>query len=196
MKLKQYITIFLTFFCFFIEKDAVSQIRLEWDDPRRNDTVMVLDVYKFKNNNFIPIFEITKNMSHFFQFAKDTSLNIYYEIFFRSSKNKKIEITVYSSQTSEMCFSMLWLYGQLPQGILFYDSKIFIIDYWHKDKVIMDFIVKNFHILEETYGFKRDGRTPKYKHSDFQPEGFLLKFEYDLLNNDLKLIETQIRNVQ
>ncbi len=194
--MKQYITIFLTFFCFLIENNAVSQIRLEWDDPRRDDTVMVLDVYQFKNNNFIPIFEITKNMSNFFQFAKDTSLNIYYKIYFRSSENGKIEITVFSNQTSEMCFSMLWLYGQLPKGVLFYDSKMFIIDYWDNDKVIMDFIVKNFYILEQNYVFHKDGRTPKYKHSDIEPEGFLLKFEYDFFNNDLKLIETQIRNVQ
>lgn len=183
----------LCFLCLF---KAKSQINIDWNDSRREDSFMVLEIYQFKNYNLVPVFEITKNISKFFQFASDTTLDVFYSISFRSLDNEKLKISVYSSQTSEMCFSMLFLFGKMPNGIITYENTKFLINFWQNDVVAINFMNTNFNITDQKKIFNRDGRSPKYMHSEIEDERFLLVFEYTLSNNNLKLIEAKIRNVQ
>ena len=58
MNRKSILKILFIILCLFSSHRAKSQIDLEWGDPRRDDSVMVLDVYNIKNVDLFPILDL------------------------------------------------------------------------------------------------------------------------------------------
>lgn len=196
MNRKSILKILFIILCLFSSHRAKSQIDLEWGDPRRDDSVMVLDVYNIKNVDLFPILDIAMNMSNFFEFGNDTTLNIFYTISIKAIENNKIRIFVYPSQTSEIVFHMLWGYGKMPNGMLIYKNMVFLIKYWQKDSTVLKFIDKNFVITDKKSIFKKDPRSPKYWSNSIKNEGFSLEFKTDVSLNHIRLIKAEINPIE
>jgi hypothetical protein len=200
MNRKFVLKILFIILCFVSAYNAKSQVNISWGDPRRDDTVsvMVLDVYDIKNVKLFPILDIAMNMSNFFEFGNDTTLNIFYTISIKAIENNKIRIFVYPSQTSEIVFHMLWGYGKMPNGMLIYKNMVFLIKYWQKDSIAAEFIDKNFVITDKKSILKKDPRNPKYMtgNNSYITEGFSLEFETDASFNNIRLIKAEINSIE
>lgn len=198
MNRKSILKILFIILCFVSAYNVKSQIYLDWDDPRRDDSVMVLDAYEIKNADLFPILDIAMNMSSFFQFGNDTTLNIYYSISIKTIESEKIKILVYPTQTSAIAFTLLWSHGEMPNGILEYKKSKFLIKYWKNNNIAAEFIDKNFVITDKKSIFKKDPRNPKYMtgNNSYITEGFSLEFETDASFNNIRLIKAEINSIE
>lgn len=191
-QLKSILSLFLFIYSFSVN----SQIFVDWDDPRRHDSIMVLKVHELKANNLVPIFEIAKNLSRLFEFANDSTLNSYYTINFRYIEKNQIEVVLFSSQTSGCLFSLKSATGILSNSIIIYDSTKFLINYLEKEDLVLSFIERNFVITDEDYILKDSKTSNKYWHNENVSEGFKLVFEVSYIENKVKLLKVELRNVQ
>ncbi len=189
----------LIILCFFSSYSAKSQITIEWEDPRRFDSVMVLDLYEVKNESFLSILDIAMNMSNFFQFGNDMTQDVFYKVSIRGVDDETVRISIYPQQTSEITFFFLHGSGYMPNGMLIYKDVEFLITYWHEDSAAVKLIDNNFVITDNKSIFIKDPRNPKYITGTgklIKEEGFSMEFNTDISLNSIWLMKSKITPIE